>query len=61
LKESNEPQWWFNISTKKVEFGLKSKALDRIGPFSSEAEAARALEKVRERNRDWLSEERGED
>lgn len=59
--DSNQPQWWFNISTKKAEFGLKSKALDRIGPFASESEAAKALEKVKERNRDWLAEEQSED
>jgi hypothetical protein len=61
LTDSNQPQWWFNMSTKMVEFGLKSKALDRIGPFASEAEASNALEKVKERNRDWLADERSED
>lgn len=43
------PQYWFNIKTGEVETGPLSLALDRIGPFSSEAEAMRALDILRER------------
>jgi len=54
---NEQEQYWFNIKTKKVEKGLKSKALERIGPFKTEAEASRAEEIVRERSKEWQTEE----
>ena len=49
--------YWFNVRTGKVEFGLKTRALDRIGPFRTEAEASRALEILAERSRQWAKSE----
>jgi 2-iminoacetate synthase ThiH len=57
LKDSEKPQWWFNITTKSVELGLKSKALDRIGPFETKEDAEHALERVAERNLEWRTSE----
>lgn len=37
-------QYWFNTKTQQVEQGHKSLALNRIGPFATPDEAARALE-----------------
>ena len=48
-----EPAWWYRISTGQVEFGLKTKALDRIGPFATEEAARGALELVRARSKSW--------
>jgi len=58
---SEESKYWFNIKTKKVEFGLKSSSLDRIGPFDTKQEAANAEEIVRSRASKWLEEEKLED
>jgi hypothetical protein len=58
---SEDAKYWFNTKTKKVEFGLKSSSLDRIGPFDSEQEATRAEEIVKLRASEWLEEEKLED
>jgi hypothetical protein len=54
-------KYWFNTKTKKVEQGLKSSSLDRIGPFETEQEAANAEDVVRSRAKQWLEEEKLED
>jgi hypothetical protein len=58
---SEAAKYWFNTKTKKVEQGLKSSSLDRIGPFDTELEAANAEEIVRSRANQWLEEEKIED
>jgi hypothetical protein len=58
--ETDQSRWWFNLKTQKVEFGLKSRALDRLGPFETEGEASRALEILRERSKSWATEEENE-
>lgn len=58
---SDEPKFWFNLKTKKVERGLKSSSLDRIGPFETEAEAKNAEAIVKARSQAWIDEEREED
>jgi hypothetical protein len=57
----SDQAWWYRISTGAVEYGVKTKALDRIGPFASEEEAARALEIVRARARSWRDSDGRED
>jgi hypothetical protein len=59
--DTDQPKWWFNLKNQKVEFGLKSRALDRLGPFETEDEASRALEIVRQRSISWATEEENED
>jgi hypothetical protein len=56
-----ETQFWYNTKTNKVEVGPQSIALNRIGPFATAEEAARALEIVAERARAIAEEERLED
>jgi hypothetical protein len=46
---SDSPKFWYNTKTNKVEQGLKSLSLDRLGPFDSESEALRALEIIANR------------
>jgi len=53
--------YWFNIKTKQVEQGLKSSSLDRIGPFSTEAEAKNAEETVRARSEEWKRQDAEQD
>ena len=44
-----DSQFWYNTRTGKVEEGLQSNSLDRIGPFFTREEAARGLQIVLDR------------
>jgi hypothetical protein len=55
------PKYWFNTKTSKVEQGHKSLALDRIGPFDSPEEAAKALEILAARAKAQREQEEAED
>lgn len=48
---SDSEKFWYNTMTNQVEFGRKSLSLDRLGPFDSAEEAARALEIIADRAR----------
>jgi hypothetical protein len=54
-------QYWYNMKTGAVEKGFQSPSVDRAGPFETEAEAAHALERLRENSRKWAEEEAAED
>jgi hypothetical protein len=57
-QSDGEPEaYWYNIETGQVEFGRKTSALNRIGPFKTSQEAARALEILRDRTSAWNAEE----
>lgn len=58
---SDSPKYWFNIRTRQVELGLRSSSEDRIGPFESEAEAAKAEVIVKARSEAWRAQENEED
>lgn len=49
-------KWYFCLDHHRVEPQNGCKPSQRLGPYPSEAEAARALEKVQERNVAWDSE-----
>jgi hypothetical protein len=50
-------QWWYCLKHKTVEGPDTSCAgKDLLGPYPTREEAARALQKVQERNRDWDNE-----
>ena len=53
--------FWFNSRTGQVEEGPQSLSVDRIGPFATREEAARANDIVAERARKWREEEAAED
>lgn len=46
-------QYYFCLKHHRVEGYHGCKAKDRLGPYDSEAQAARALDKVEERNELW--------
>jgi hypothetical protein len=48
-------RWFYCLRHHAVEPVQGCSAADRLGPYASEAEASRALEKVAERNRQWDS------
>jgi hypothetical protein len=50
-----EGKYWFCLVHHTVEGVDGCRNQDRLGPYDTEADAARALEKVQERNEDWES------
>jgi hypothetical protein len=51
---NNSEQWWYCLKHNRVEDSSTTCAgKDLLGPYPSREEAARALEKVRERNKEW--------
>jgi len=51
--------YWYNVSTGQVETDDdRSRGADVMGPYPSEAEAAKALESARERTDKWDDEDR---
>lgn len=51
--ETKAEHYYFCLKHHAVEGAEGCPASDRLGPYSSEAEAERALEKVQERNEEW--------
>ena len=49
----SDTEYWFCLKHHTVEGRQGCKAADRLGPYASQAEASRALEKVAERNEAW--------
>ena len=56
-EQNEEPQYWFNLKTLKVEKDLKSPAPHRVGPFSNSKDAGAALETIRARSKAWQDSE----
>lgn len=56
-----DEKYWYNMNTGEVEFGMQSAAVDRVGPFDTAEEAARAPETLRERARAWAEEDAADD
>ncbi|GAA5157086.1 methionine aminopeptidase [Ornithinimicrobium tianjinense] len=57
-------QFWFNTKTGQVESGddpERARSADLMGPYESEADAARAYEIAAERTAAWDEEDRAED
>jgi len=48
-----EQRWWYCVRHHRVEPEDGCPGKDRLGPYPSRQEAARALETVRERNEQW--------
>jgi hypothetical protein len=52
----NGKRWWFSLKTRSVEDDDgPTPGKDRLGPFATREEAARALETVERRNEEWDS------
>jgi hypothetical protein len=54
-------RYYFCLEHHTVEGSEGCSAGDRLGPYETEVEAARALEKVEERNREWDNDPRWND
>jgi hypothetical protein len=46
-------KWWWSLRHQRVEYGPGEPNSERLGPFDSEADAQRALERAKERNDAW--------
>ncbi|QKW19360.1 hypothetical protein HUT16_10005 [Kitasatospora sp. NA04385] len=61
-KPTGQPgEWFYCIKHHKVEEGPDCPAKDRLGPYASREEAARALETAAERNQEWRDDPRWND
>jgi hypothetical protein len=58
---SDTEQYWYNLTTKQVERGFESPAVDRAGPFATAEEAAKAPELLAERSRAWAADDAADD
>ena len=61
MAEDHSNEWYYCVKHNKVEPYEGCQAADRLGPYSSPEEAARALEKVEERNEAWDNDPRWRD
>lgn len=61
IDTTGDDQYWYNTDTGEVEHGRISPAPERLGPFATAAEAARAPEVLTERARAWAAEDARED
>ncbi|GAA1886669.1 hypothetical protein [Streptantibioticus ferralitis] len=46
-------EWYYCLEHRKVEEGPDCPAVNRLGPYPTAAEAARAIEIAEERNEEW--------
>ena len=53
----SDAEFYFCLKHRTVEPRKGCRAADRLGPYPTEAEAARALEKVAERNEAWAAQD----
>ena len=51
--DGKKDEYWFCLTHHAVEGPDGCKNSDRLGPYATQAEASRALEKVEERNEEW--------
>ncbi|WP_033424218.1 hypothetical protein [Actinomadura flavalba] len=58
MANANDGDWWFCLKHMKVEHGPGCPDKDRMGPYSSQADAASALTTARQRNERWDEEDR---
>ena len=57
----NSDQWWFCLRHKTVEQGPGCPNEERMGPYSSSAEASGALSRAAERSEAWESDPKWND
>jgi hypothetical protein len=48
-----EHRWWFCLKHNTVEPDAGCRAKERLGPYPTREEAARALETAKRRNEEW--------
>ena len=59
-EQDEDNTWWYTLRTKKVERGLVSPVVDRVGPFHTREEAEEAPALLARRSKQWADEEQRE-
>ncbi|WP_372407095.1 hypothetical protein [Streptomyces luteireticuli] len=54
-------EWYYCLEHRVVEEGPQCRAADRMGPYATREEAARAMETARERDEAWREDPRWRD
>jgi hypothetical protein len=61
-KTAGKPgEWYYCLQHSKVEEGPECPGRNRLGPYDTAAEAARAIETAHERNAEWDNDPRWKD
>lgn len=61
-KPAGKPgEWYYCLQHSKVEEGPVCPAKNRLGPYGTQGEAARAIETVHDRNEEWDNDPRWTD
>lgn len=50
-------KYYFNLTTGEVEFGKRSRGMNRMGPYDTIEEARQALATAQERNEVWADDD----
>jgi hypothetical protein len=58
---TDAPEYWFCLTHHTVEGEQGCRNQDRLGPYPTQTDAARALERVAERNEEWDNDPRWND
>ena len=61
MSSDTEHQFWYNLKTGRVEQGMVSPSVQRVGPFETREEAENALEILRANSAKWAEEEAAEE
>ncbi|WP_420175815.1 hypothetical protein [Luteococcus sp. OSA5] len=56
-----QEQWYWSLKEHRVVGEGEAKAEDRLGPYPTREEAAKALDHVQERNEQWVTDPRFND
>ncbi|WP_116244453.1 hypothetical protein [Nocardiopsis sp. FIRDI 009] len=57
MSETHTGDWWYCLKHMRVEQGPGCPNRERMGPYETEATAARALAIAAERNEEWEAED----
>lgn len=57
----SEGQWWFCLKHMRVEPDKGCPNKDRMGPYATEQEAAGALQRAADRNKQWEDADQDDD
>lgn len=57
MSGGEDEEFWFCLKHHRVEPRQGCRNADRLGPYRTEAEAARALDRVAERNEEWQAQD----
>ncbi len=57
MSEQETPEYYYDLTSGQVVEGKQRGATNRMGPYSTAEEAARAMARAAERNEAWVEDE----